>query len=148
MYLLSSNEGTWERASGENSGASEPIGGDILVHDWEVRDGPNSTEHTQRESERDKPDGGVSLHDDPTAKKKRERCFEGGDGKTILPVVFIRVSLYASRRKGSRTPRHIRVVVQPPSVKIGTLSLGTGGISDLGETIACGEKEVRCHGRG
>ena len=72
MYLLSGNEGTWERASGENSSTSEPIGGDILVHDWEVRDGPNSTEHTQRESERDKPDGGVSLHDD-LRKEKNEK---------------------------------------------------------------------------
>ena len=70
-YLLSGNKGTRERASSENSGASEPIGGDILVHDWEVRDGPNSTEHTQRESERDKPDGGVSLHD-YLCKEKRE----------------------------------------------------------------------------
>ena len=76
MYLLSGDEGTWERASGENSGASEPIGGDILVHDWEVRDGPNSTEHTQHESERDKPNGGVSLHDDLTAKKKRESALK------------------------------------------------------------------------
>ena len=56
------------------------------------------------------------------------KCFE--DGKTILADVFIRVSLYASRRKGSRTPRHIRVVVQPSICQNWNPSLGTGGISD------------------